>query len=67
MLRRIWWFGAGAAAGAGGMMMVMRSLWRRRPPTATELVQGAALTVADALSLGGRMLRPPPATAPGDR
>jgi hypothetical protein len=55
------------AAGAGGMMMVVRSVWRRRPPTTTELVQGAALTLADALSLGGRMLRSQGAPETGDR
>ncbi len=46
-------------------MVVVRSVWRRRPPTATELAQGAALTLADALSLGGRMLRRPSATESG--
>jgi hypothetical protein len=67
MLRRVWWFGAGMAAGAGSTMMVVRSVWRLRPPTTTELAQGAALTLADALALGGRMLRPQVAPKPGDR
>ena len=42
-------------------MVVVRSVWRRRPPTATELAQGAALTVADALSPRGK-----DASAPGE-